>query len=385
MRLVTRLLLVALGAAASGGPAWAAEIALPTNQWVEQTPTVQPLPGFQPNYRDDSWTSMIYSQRLGRVVLKNGFDGGSPNCGGSHSDTIYANTVWSYDVASDVIRMEKVSNWEGNPATACPENSSDPTPIPRHPYAMWVEIPELDRIDLFNGANSGSPGGHPNDHWSWSPTTKRWTERVNRANTPWAVAHEGCSAYDTDAKRVVYYLGEQSQTWLYNPTTNGWSQVSGGGTPGAKMGCRMQWDPVRKRVYMFGGGSYPNGDNELWEWSTTTARWTLKTPSGQAPATRKMHCFAYDSRHDVFLIAGGQAAEGGTSRSDTWLYVPSTNAYQQLSPSAGYGGLGQVGCAYDPVENVFVMTGRSDWWLYRYSDTGTPPVIPDPPTAVRVR
>lgn len=340
-------------------------MSLGLSMWAGVT-LVASLGGFSGIYDDQAWTNALYSTGRERVFLHNVFIGTGANS--NYVSTIYGNAEWSIDPRRRQLVLEKLANWAGSPHSATASNAVDPTPLPRHVYGMYVEIPDVDEIHLFNGANG--PAGHPNDHWAYHVTSRTYTLQQSAGQTPFAVMHEGAAAWSSGRQRIVYYLGENNETWLYDRAANAWSQLSSGGDPGQLMGARAQYIPDIGAVVLFGGGTYPNGGNRFWALFDSASQW-VDISTGTLPSSRRHMAFSYDTIAKRALIAGGEAVENGTALTDTWAWNPVTRLCTQLTVTGSYGAPGQSTAAFHARENLHVFHGANSWYLIRPDWTGT--------------
>jgi hypothetical protein len=110
----------------------------------------------------------------------------------------------------------------------------------------------------------------------------------------------------------------------------------------------MAYDPIRKRVVMFGGSSF----DDTWEWDGTT--WTLRVPQTSPPA-RNRHVMAFDPRRERIVLFGGLDGEGFGALGDSWAWDGDnwTPIASASAPSARQ----RSAMAYDPKRDVIVLFG----------------------------
>jgi hypothetical protein len=362
------------------------------NTWVRVTPTVSLKSGVNGDFDERTYTKMVYNGLTKKFILWDGFQDD-----GTYPFTIYSNAIWSYDVITNTLHLEKINNWHnvgGSSYTTVPlpANQTDPTPADRHQYGAMAYVPEKKAIYIWGGANRTLSGGHPTDTWRYNLETNSWEELKPSSHPP--VTLEAAMAYDTHSKKIVLFGGDQGgerMTYLYDVLTNVWSEVpQNGPQPPWRMGHAMVYDPVRKVTLLFGGGPWPDGGNDLWAFNISTKLWTQLTPA-ISPPKRKFHGFAYDNRNDIFLIFGGENGEDGTTYHDTWTYFPNENLWSKLTPiKSPTGSSIWVDMDYDSVENVFVAhfsvpdqyPDPGAWWLYRYKVQDV--VAPSPPSGLTI-
>ncbi len=169
--------------------------------------------------------------------------------------------------------------------------AADPGPSPRAFHAAAYD-PERHRTVLFGGYWQGPPGPGP------APAAKQTF----------------------------------AETWEYDGTT--WTQKHPAESPDARSGHAMTWDPVRKRVVLFGGTTHAGtvATPALWEWDGST--WSLRPgigdptigPSGAPlnyPPGRDQTGFAFDTKRGALMVHGGSTYlanpnDPNFKRGDTW-------------------------------------------------------------------
>ncbi len=136
---------------------------------------------------------------------------------------------------------------------------------------------------------------------------------TSRKNYAWAL---------DEARGVVVLHGGNGQgglihddTWEFDGRT--WRLMSPATTPGPRQKHAMAYDPVRRRMVLFGGNTGAVTVNETWEYDGTT--WTRATPAASPPA-RETHRLVYlPSLREVVVFGGLDAAATGLL-GDTWTY-----------------------------------------------------------------
>ncbi len=165
--------------------------------------------------------------------------------------------------------------------------------------------------------------------------------------------------YDPLRGRVVLFGGHHisddanddlADTWELVGGT--WQPLSPTTSPPARWGARFAYDPVRRRLVLFGGSTgdstFPNGNpvsggsrtlfNDTWEWDGST--WTEQTPATSPPA-RMTPAMAWDSVGQRIVMHGGWTgtATTGNPVDDTWSWDGTT--WTQITsatmPAARYG------------------------------------------------
>ncbi len=152
-----------------------------------------------------------------------------------------------------------------------------------------------------------------------------WTQKIMTTREGAAVA------YDTDRQRLLvfggawypsytYDLGYYADTWEFDDTS--WTQVIAAG-PSGRTGAAMAYDPVRRRMVLFGGMSVtfqvPTCYGDTWEYDGSG--WTHVTTSGPSPRTEC--AMAFDPVRGRVLLFGGRTTttSGTTVYGDTWEWT----------------------------------------------------------------
>ncbi|MEZ5963891.1 MAG: kelch repeat-containing protein [Planctomycetota bacterium] len=143
-----------------------------------------------------------------------------------------------------------------------------------------------------------------------------------------------------------------------------WTQITPATVPTARNGHSMTWDPVRRRVVLFGGSTSTPGTvfNDTWEWDGTN--WSRITTAASPPA-RTAHASTYHSGRNRLMISCGEFATGLLN--DTWEYDGST--WVQVTPPDSPAARADHAAAYDPVRGETILFGGRDTSLLARNDT----------------
>jgi hypothetical protein len=187
------------------------------------------------------------------------------------------------------------------------------------------------------------------DLWQWGRGTAGWDHLkpdsvdifyVDRDPIPWPHPRTSTAvAWDPDARRLVIFGGYDSSgdplgdLWFWDP---GCGQMispprPSTGWPLPRADHAMAYDPVRRRVLLF-GGSVPEPSAELWALDTVQARWERIAPAGDWPPARAGHMLALDENRQVLVLEGGWGGAGKGTLTDTWELAAGASTWQQRSP-----------------------------------------------------
>jgi hypothetical protein len=189
---------------------------------------------------------------------------------------------------------------------------------------------------------------------TWIGTSCLVTDRAPGQNADWYPMpspfpiRDMRVALDEERSRLVLFAsGTQTQT------SSTWERIGGAwaSTPPPREGFAMTYDPVRKRVVLFGGYNHigPTWLQDTWEYDGEN--WHLRTPLVSPPA--QVGCaMAFDYVTNRVLLCGGL---GPTSSANSWLYDGTTWTSIPTLPAAG------VALASDPVRRRVVAHTEPGW------------------------
>jgi hypothetical protein len=127
------------------------------------------------------------------------------------------------------------------------------------------------------------------------------------------------------------------------------------------------YDPVGRRVVIFGGISGSGHLNDTWAFDLQTQSWTRLDTRGTPPAARLGHDAVYDAMGHQMIVWAGQ--DQSRFFNDTWALDLTSLAWQELSPSsrpqARYGSAS----VFDPVERRLVTFAGFTDLSRRFQDT----------------
>jgi len=154
-------------------------------------------------------------------------------------------------------------------------------------------------------------------------------------------------AYDSTNGRVVLFGGltttEQSDTWVYDPSANTWTDRNPATHPTARTGAAMSFDSGNGTIVLFGGFSGAGAERDTWEYNVATNQWTQTTPSTSPPIMETYSMAYYSTVQRNVLASKGQASQ----TMQTWAYDVTTdtwvNRVASFAPARSGQGLASAG------------------------------------------
>lgn len=246
-------------------------------------------------FPDDYW---LYQNSVGAIPLSGGpgwtgVTGGERPCGREGAAALYdaardrmivLGGFWDSDYCRDqsetdvyALAFSGDTGWSRIVAAGTP-------PSVQFLYSVILD-PVRDRLVVFGG--SGWSGTPSNSVWTLSLSgTPTWTQLAPAGFAP--LARWGQSAiYDPVGDRMVVFGGQVARAdyndvWALSLSgTPTWTQIiAEGPVPSARHGHTAIYDPVRRRMVIY-GGEYDPATREVWALSLSKKpSWTLLAPSG---------------------------------------------------------------------------------------------------------
>lgn len=166
-------------------------------------------------------------------------------------------------------------------------------------------------------------------------------------------------AWDPLHRRVVLFGGSDGissftlgQTWEWDGAR--WTQRFPAASPQGVHGAAMAWDAVRQRLVLFGGlsqgGSASYLSADTWEWDGTT--WLMRQPTSSPPALMG-HAMAWDVVSQRVLLFGGR--NYGSPFAETWAWDGMN--WVKLQPAVSPPALVGHAMAWDPLHRKVLLFG----------------------------
>jgi N-acetylneuraminic acid mutarotase len=261
--------------------------------------------GDLPSKRD--YHSLVYDPTSHRLLLFGGIAWATGEA---------LNETWVYDPAANAWSLL-------NPAGDLP---------PARAWCTIVSDHDTGKLILFGGmagdlANELDPEIRLNDLWAYDPVSITWTN-LNPTGAVPAARFAQMMAYDPSTRRVIMFGGATgtsrfNDTWAYDSASNAWTELKpAGALPTPRGGGCMTYDPSSKRMIVFGGGkSLTELFNDIWAYDPSANTWTELTVSGLRPGVRGVPNMTYDPVTKRLIMFGG-IDDTGAFLDETWALSP---------------------------------------------------------------
>lgn len=288
------------------------------------------IPATKPSGRSDM--GFVYDSDRHIVIAVGGV---------SESNNVLLNETWEYDGKTWIQKF--TSQTPG--ARRRPSIAYDPV---RH-----VTV-------LFGGSTEGDTAFF-NDTWEYDGNN--WVKRS--IQNPPSLRNGAIMEYDYNQGKMLlfggyYYDGNMTfydETWEYDGIR--WTQLFPSNHPTTRETASMIYDTNLGRIVLFGGGQYAGSVvfNDTWVWDGNN--WSQLIPLTSPPA-RWAQAMIYDQKRSRIVLFGGLIGMYDEFN-DTWEFDSKTNTWIQTSPSVSPSGRWGHGMAYDPINNMTVMFGGSEY------------------------
>jgi len=222
--------------------------------------------------------------------------------------------------------------------------------------------PVSKKVVLFGGYDSSAT--YHNETWLFDGTT--WTQAVTPGAPP--VRAAAAITYDQPSGKLIMFggydgTGYLGDTWLWDGTSETWSEASPAHLPTAVTLPMMFMDPVNGHAEMFGGYDGRFYQGITWQW--TGSDWQQLHPA-TSPSARGASVVANDLARKTVVIWSGL---GDVNPNNTWTWDGTTWTQQnpaQTPPSTYYSAATWV-----PGLNAVVMFGGANIGTTTWAWTGT--------------
>lgn len=119
-------------------------------------------------------------------------------------------------------------------------------------------------------------------------------------------------AFDPIRRRVVLFggttgpLADLADTWEFNPATNQWSEVAIAG-PSPRNGCQLAHDPLTGKMVLFGGAGRDGAFDLAGTWLYNGVQWRVAAQQNSIePLSRANYALSTDTGRQRIILHGGR-------------------------------------------------------------------------------
>jgi hypothetical protein len=219
----------------------------------------------------------------------------------------------------------------------------------------------------------------------YEPVERVWTDLAPKSDPQkelGGILLWSSMCYDRHNQRFVLFGGGNVQTprgdpatWTYTPATNTWEQLRPGRQPPQRANSRLVYDPVARKVVLFGGDQLDQLLADTWVLDVVRGTWEEQKPK-VSPAPRAGHALLWLPRARKILLLGGYGYTSATGYVESlycrlpfeaWTYDTASNTWELLSrcESKSAAPEGPVNAflpaAVDEDDTAVVVGGNGTW------------------------
>lgn len=218
-------------------------------------------------------------------------------------------------------------------------------------------------VTLGSGGASDSPFRvmtytHADPVWTDASPLLRSVPYLSHFNWPY---RQFC--FNTDDGKFYFYV--RNATFTYDPAANAWDTLSVNTHPNANAEGEVQtmlrwgslcYDAYNHEIVLFGGGGLdqPQGSPYTWTFTPATRTW-LKLDLAVQPPPRALSPMVYDPVNRKIVLFGGDHLDYLTN--DTWVYDCVTKTWLKKNPSIRPSPRAGHSFIYMPKSGQLVMLG----------------------------
>ncbi len=249
-------------------------------------------------------------------------------------------------------------------------NAEGTKPSPRFDGTIAYD-PTGRQIFLFGG----SDGVERNDLWTYSLTQRRWTEiQASGERPPARFGHT--LLFDPVRRRLVVFGGQAggffSDTWAFDIAAGSWQQVSADESgPSRRYGHSAIYDAARDRMIVSHGFTNAGRFDDTWAFELATNTWRNVSPPSGRPLRRCLHHAVYDSANNQMLLYGGCASGAGPCPlGDLWSFDLTAHRWTEIASPTTPAPRDHYGIVFDDVRERVLLFGGSgggplnDTWAF---------------------
>ncbi|MFW9903628.1 MAG: Kelch repeat-containing protein [Candidatus Thorarchaeota archaeon] len=279
--------------------------------------------------------NMIYDLGNNRIILFGGLTI-------INSEYTYLSDTWIFDC---------ITNTWG-------EKSHIVHPMGRFNFGMVYNSIKQE-ILLFGGS---SYTGELDDTWIYDCNTDTWFQRHPEVSPP--SRSDPVMYFDPLYEKTILFGGLEdidlyNDTWIYDSSTNGWTEMHLQIAPTSRYGHRMVYNSNNQTGILFGGRA-GEVTNDLWSYDYGTNSWKeINQSQGKKPKTRYWHNMVYDSKNHKTIVFGGRENESIFTSifNDTWIYDPELNEWEEVGSETAPTGRCSSSSTYTSFNKNLVLFG----------------------------
>lgn len=164
----------------------------------------------------------------------------------------------------------------------------------------------------------------------YDPVERRWTDLAPQTDPEKELGGTllwSSMCYDRHHKRFILFGGGNIEsergdpgTWSYSPARNAWTSLKVDSQPPQRANSRLCYDPVNKKVVLFGGDQLDQLVSDTWTFDVVAEKWEQKKPA-RGPSPRAGHALLWLPRARKVLLLGGYGYTSATGYVES-LYRP---------------------------------------------------------------
>lgn len=164
----------------------------------------------------------------------------------------------------------------------------------------------------------------------YDPAGRTWTDLAPKTDPQkelGGILLWSSMCYDRHNKQFVLFGGGNVQsergdpgTWTYAPASNTWTQLKLDKQPPQRANSRLVYDPVNKRVVLFGGDRLDQLSADTWTFDVVAQKWEEKKPE-RGPSPRGGHAMLWLPRAKRVLLLGGYTYTSAVGYCES-IYAP---------------------------------------------------------------
>lgn len=234
----------------------------------------------------------------------------------------------------------------------------------------------------------------------YDPARREWAD-LKPATHPQALGGIllwSSMCFDRAAKKFVLFGGGNVPTargdpgtWTYSPADNRWEPVKTDKQPPARANSRLAYDPVTRKVVLFGGDRLNELVADTWVFDTAAGTWEERRPT-VSPTPRAGHALLWLPKARKLLLLGGYTYTSTTEYVaplyrplplEAWTFDAAADKWELVGrwsrPADGPVGPANVflSAAVDENDTVLALDAQNRAWTCRIDASK-----PDPAAAV---